>query len=67
MDERLPAELRWRTARCSHTNCVEVAIDSEQVLIRNSTAPDQALLRISHRQWRYFIDALRAGDFAPEH
>jgi hypothetical protein len=51
--------LAWRKpARCDSNTCVEVALDGDEVLIRNSTVPDVYLV-FPRGEWRAFVRGLR--------
>jgi hypothetical protein len=52
--------LTWRkSTRCDSGSCVEVAVDGDHVLIRNSTDPAGARLIVTRAQWAEFLDWLR--------
>ncbi len=49
-------DLRWRTSsRSGNGNCVQVATDSERVLIRDSKDPDGPVLEVSLDAFRDFV------------
>jgi hypothetical protein len=57
-------KLSWRKARrCSAGACVEVARDGDQILVRDSKAPESAPLRFSRKEWEHFVTGAREGDF----
>lgn len=57
-------EQNWvRPSRCGNTNCVEVAKDGDEVLIRDSKHPEQAPLRFTRAEWDAFTAGVRAGEF----
>jgi hypothetical protein len=45
--------------------CVEVAITSDRLLVRDSRAPDDAALMFPRRAWRAFLQQLNSGDLDP--
>lgn len=55
----------WRKPRRSINggNCVEVAADSNGVMVRDSTNRGAAMIRCSSEAWRVFLDRTRNGDF----
>jgi len=54
--------LAWRKSNgCDSNLCVEVAVAGDQVLIRNSAAPD-VRLSLSHREWSTFVSWLAGAD-----
>jgi Domain of unknown function (DUF397) len=56
--------LVWRKSRASEAgNCVEVAFDSESVLIRHSKSPSGPMLSFSHPEWIAFLRGARGGEF----
>ncbi|GIH17026.1 DUF397 domain-containing protein [Rugosimonospora africana] len=53
--------LDWRKSRrCESGNCVEVAIDGDHVLMRDSTDPAGPRLRFDRSEWNEFLRGLRA-------
>jgi len=57
-----PTQYAFRkSTRCEGGACVEVAV-SDQVLIRNSTAPDK-VIAFSKEEWRAFVAGVRIGEF----
>jgi alpha-mannosidase len=56
--------LRWRKARrCNTGACVEVARDGEQILVRDSKAPQAEPLKFTREEWDHFLAGAREGDF----
>lgn len=58
-------ELVWRVPRACEAaaSCVEVACDGDRVIIRG-TAPDQRPgIRLTRREWRAFVDAIKRGGY----
>jgi hypothetical protein len=43
-------------------NCVEVAVCTDAVAVRDSKAPDAGTLLLTPRAWAAFLAALRAGE-----
>lgn len=55
--------MRWvKARRCDSATCVEVAIEGEQIWVRNSQAP-QRLVRFTRQEWLVFLEAVRRGEF----
>lgn len=65
MRTRAGTGLSWfkssRSAPTSH--CVEVAVQPEAVLVRDSKNADGPVLRFGAPDWDGFIAAVRSGDF----
>jgi hypothetical protein len=60
----LDSNLNWtRSARCSINGCVEVAIEPDQVLVRDSKDPDGGTLAFDRAEWVAFIDGVRDGQW----
>jgi hypothetical protein len=59
-----PALLWRRSSACNSSECVEVALTGERVLVRDSTAPLGSILEFSQREWRAFVLGVRQGTFA---
>lgn len=58
-----PENHAWeRSSFCSDSACVEVALDGEGVLLRNSERPDD-VVRFTRREWEAFLLAIEEGDF----
>nr|WP_084298145.1 DUF397 domain-containing protein [Actinoplanes friuliensis] len=55
-------EVRW-ISRCADGACVEVALDGEDVLVRDSKRTDGPSLKFSRSEWAAFQDGILAGDF----
>jgi hypothetical protein len=54
-----PSAVTWRKSSFSEsTNCVEVAIQNELVLIRDSKNPNEGILSVSASAWREFLQAI---------
>jgi len=57
-----PSAPIWRKSSFSEAgNCVEVAIQEELVLIRDSKNPNGGILSISASAWQEFIHAIRSN------
>lgn len=56
---------RWYTSSyCSNNACVEVAIGTDTVGVRdNKPGNDRTVLDITPTAWRTFITGIRAGSF----
>ena len=51
----------WRTSSASGgTNCVTVATEPTEILVRDSKQHDGAILSFTHEAWRRFVGFLRA-------
>jgi hypothetical protein len=44
-------------------NCVEVALSSELIVVRDSKDPNAGALRFDHGEWDAFIMGVKAGEF----
>lgn len=57
-------DLAWHKASASATgNCVEVSIDGQHVLVRDSKDPDGPVLRFTPSEWDCFLAGVRQGEF----
>jgi uncharacterized protein DUF397 len=53
---------QWRTSsRCESAGCVEVLIEDDRVVMRQSADPDGSRLAFSHGAWAAFLETLRSG------
>jgi Domain of unknown function (DUF397) len=58
-----PPELTWRKSSSSDdSNCVEVALTPEWVLVRHSQDPPGGILRFSYPEWRAFLAKIRDNE-----
>jgi hypothetical protein len=57
--------MEWRKSSHSGTNgqCVEIAANSDQVLIRDSKDREGPVLIFTADEWRAFAARVRVGDF----
>jgi hypothetical protein len=56
----------WRKSKnCDQSACVEVAATDAEVLMRNSTDPDGAILALDLAVFRDFIADVKDGRFDP--
>jgi hypothetical protein len=57
-------DLDWRRAtRCSNSGCVEVAINGEEITVRDAKLADGPVLIYSREEWRAFVAGVKAGEF----
>lgn len=62
MTEMPPVD--WRKSRASgQGNCVEVAVSSRRVLVRDSKDPLGPTLTFSAAEWNAFVLGVKAGEF----
>lgn len=58
-------EPTWRKSSYSgDMNCVEVALQPEAVLVRDSKNPDGGMLEFSTDAWTEFVAAVKQGEFS---
>jgi len=50
-----------KSRRCDTGTCVEVSL-GDQILVRNSTAPDE-IVAFTKAEWRVFVEGVREGEF----
>ena len=56
--------LSWRKSTASGTGeCVEVAVSSESVLVRDSKQSFPNILKFTSCEWRVFVSGVRGGIF----
>ena len=54
-------DLKWtKSTRCESNTCVEIAVDGDNVLVRDAGDPDGTQLTFSRQVWTEFIDAIKA-------
>jgi hypothetical protein len=54
--------MNWkRSTRCESGSCVEVAATEDHVYVRNSSSPDGPYLRLTHHEWKLFLDSLKSS------
>jgi hypothetical protein len=57
-------ERHWRiSSQCGTENCVEVAANDTDVILRDSKDPDGAQLEFSIDRWREFVEGVKRGEF----
>jgi len=55
-------EMTWRTARdCDGGQCVEIGIQDNVVMVRDSADRDGGRIALDDQQWRRFVAALKNG------
>ncbi|GLZ00569.1 hypothetical protein Acsp02_78210 [Actinoplanes sp. NBRC 103695] len=60
----MQATTEWmKSSYCSSGQCVEVADGLEFVAVRDGKRPDDGVLKVSHNDWRGFLEGIQAGDF----
>lgn len=59
--------LDWRKASActSSGNCVEIARDGPDTLVRDGKNPDGPRLRFDPAEWAAFLEGVRRGEFGP--
>jgi Domain of unknown function (DUF397) len=59
-----PTTLRWRKSSHSSSNgCVEVALDADEIAVRDSKDRDGPVLRFTAHEWGAFLAGVRDGEF----
>jgi hypothetical protein len=61
-----PARLTrdWhRASFCTNGGCVEVKLDADVIVVRDSKRADSPMLRYDHDEWRTFVAGVKAGEF----
>jgi hypothetical protein len=59
------ASVPWRISTWSNgTNCVEVAVQSESVLVRDSKNRSGGTLSVSPSAWQEFVEAVKRNSIA---
>lgn len=48
-----------------HSFCVQVAIKTEGVALRDSKDPEKQTLFFTHKEWDAFTDGVKNGEFEP--
>ena len=57
----------WTKSSFSGTgNCVEVAVDGDSILLRDTKDRAGAVLTFTEAEWQAFLLGVNAGEFAPE-
>ncbi len=57
--------LQWqRPQDCSNSTCIEVAIDTDSVNVRDGKDPGGPVLRFTRAEWRAFVTSVRDGQFS---
>ena len=56
-------EIVWRkSSKSGESECIEVAVDGEIILVRDSKDTSGPTLQFSGQAWRSFVSALRVPD-----
>lgn len=59
-----PSQPVWRKSSASDTtNCVEVAVSDQVVLVRSSRDPSGPMLTFSKPEWAAFLKGVHNGEF----
>ena len=59
-----PSRAVWRKSSRSGTNgCVEVALDTAEVAVRDSKDRNGPVLRFNAHEWEAFLAGVRNGEF----
>ncbi|MFN8079257.1 MAG: DUF397 domain-containing protein [Kineosporiaceae bacterium] len=59
--------LIWtRPTMCASANCIEVALTSDNVYVRDGKDPEGPLLRFDHEEWRAFRASMIDGQFSTD-
>ena len=53
-----------KSSYCGTNACVEVALTSDTVLVRDSKNPQVAPLSFTADEWSAFVQGVRAGEFS---
>ena len=53
-----------KSSYCGSAACVEVAVTSQAVLVRDSKNPENAPLSFTKDEWSAFVQGVRAGEFS---
>jgi Domain of unknown function (DUF397) len=53
-----------KSSYCATNACVEVAVTSNAVMVRDSKNPHIAPLSFTAEEWSAFVQGVRAGEFA---
>jgi hypothetical protein len=57
------ARMWRRSTRCAGNGCVEVALSSGEIAVRDSKRPDGPILTYTRSEWDQFIGSVKAGEF----
>lgn len=52
-----------RSSYCGAGHCVEVGIENDGVVVRNSRSPERAAAQFDISEWRAFVEGAKAGEF----
>jgi Domain of unknown function (DUF397) len=55
-------DVLWHRSSVTNGDCVEVASREGHLLVRDSKAPDEAVLDFPWKDWRAFLRDIRRGD-----
>jgi hypothetical protein len=53
-----------RSSFCASNACVEVAMTSTHVVVRNSVTPGAGVVKFDLGEWRAFTAGVQAGEFS---
>ena len=53
----------WKSSYSSIGGCVEVAMQGDEVAVRDSKDPEGPVLEFSRSEWATFLEGIRDGEF----
>ena len=62
-DERFEGAEFFKASESGDVGCVEVAFAGDVVGVRDSKAPDQAVLAFTPHEWDVFVRGMKNGEF----
>lgn len=55
-----------KSNKCGSSACVEVAVTTSMVFVRDSKVVDGPVLAFEPTEWSAFLEGVKAGQFDPE-